>query len=233
MCALCLIAILVSLIADKTLANCWEIPSKYTLHSKGYNSNLLQSKLPSAGAHAASRSLMSCVSCCRFLVSVSLRSCWTCGLFSLFTLSFFFTLLGCFLCFPAILKDALQRSMMWSVQQSAPLMVLVIRMSLMSRRLVMMKSIRCQCLDRGCIQVALWISGCSKSVFVMVSSSSEHRVSRRSPLEFSFPMPWGPSTDGHAVQLLTTWALKLPSKSNLSFFGVVWEYKNKTNKKPQ
>ena len=41
-------------------------------------------------------SLMSCVSCCRFLDRVSLRSCWTCRLFSWFTLSLFFTLLNCF-----------------------------------------------------------------------------------------------------------------------------------------
>ena len=70
-------------------------------------------------------------------------------------------------------------------------------MSILSRHLVMMKSIICQCLERGCIQMVLHSSFCLNMVFVTIISNSEHTTSRSSPLELHFPIPCLPMTKGH------------------------------------
>ncbi len=48
----------------------------------------------------------------------------------------------------------------WSVQHSAPLMARVMRTPLMSLHLTMMKSIKCQCLEQGCIHEVLYFAFC-------------------------------------------------------------------------
>ena len=52
---------------------------------------------------------------------------------------------------------------------------------------------RCQCLERGCIQVTRWISGCLKRVLVMVSPSSNEESAAEARLHFLAPGhgdPW-------------------------------------------
>ena len=100
-------------------------------------------------------------------------------------------LVPCLLCFCHILKATFDLSIWWSVQQLAPPLARVLWTSILSRHLVMMKSIICQCLERGYIQVVLHSSFCLNMVFVTISSNSEHRSS---PLEFHFPIPCLPMT---------------------------------------
>ena len=99
-------------------------------------------------------------------------------------------------------------------------MARVLWMSILSRHLVMMKSIICQCLERGCIQVVLRSSFCLNMVFVTISSNSEHRASRSSPLELHFPIPCLPMTKGHLSSSLPILALKSPISSSLSVRGM-------------
>ena len=54
-----------------------------------------------------------------------------------------------------ILKATFDLSIWWSVQQLDPLMAGTLWMSILSRHLVVMKSIICQCPERGCTQVVL------------------------------------------------------------------------------
>ena len=96
----------------------------------------------------------------------------------------------------------------------------VLWMSILSRHLVMMKSIICQCFKRGCIQVVLRSSFCLNMVFVTVSSNSEHRARRSSPLELHFPIPCLPITKGHFSLSLPILALKSPISSSLSVRGI-------------
>ena len=95
-------------------------------------------------------------------------------------------------------------------------MARVLWISILSRHLVMMKSIICQCLERGCIQVVLRSSFCLNMVFVTISSNSEHRASRSSPLELHFPIPCLPMTKGHLSLSLPILALKSHISSSLS-----------------
>ena len=94
-------------------------------------------------------------------------------------------------------------------------MARVLWMSTLSRHLVMMKSIICQCLERGCIQVVLHSSFCLNMVFVTISSNSEHRASRSSPLELHFPIPCLPMTTDHLSFSLPILALKSSIKHEL------------------
>ena len=65
----------------------------------------------------------------------------------------------------------------------------------MSWQLVIDKSIRCKCLECGCIKVALWITSCLLTVLVIVNFSSEHRVSNSCPFDFYFPILCGSNSD--------------------------------------
>ena len=99
-------------------------------------------------------------------------------------------------------------------------MARVLWMSILTRHLVMTKSIICQCLERGCIQVVLRSSFCLNIVFINISSNSEHRASRKSPLELHFPIPCLPMTKGHLPLSLPILALKFPISSRLSVRGM-------------
>ena len=98
-------------------------------------------------------------------------------------------------------------------------------MSILSRHLVMMKSIICQCPERGCVQMVLRSSFCLNMVFVTISSNSEHRVSRSSPLEMHFPIPCLPMTKGHLSLFLPILALKSPISSSLFVWQVPFNSK--------
>ena len=76
-------------------------------------------------------------------------------------------------------------------------MTRVLWMSISSRHVVMMKSIICQCLERGCIQMVLRSSFSLNMVFITISSNSQQRACRSSPLEFQFPISCLPMTKGH------------------------------------
>ena len=52
-----------------------------------------------------------------------------------------------------ILKMTLDLNIWWSVPQFDPRIVRVLQISILSRHLVMMKSIICPCRERGCVQV--------------------------------------------------------------------------------
>ena len=130
--------------------------------------------------------------CCRAAhsssgVEFSFSSHWAralsicCSRLSLVVLSFaVLSLVGlsvpCLLCFCRILKATFDLSIWCSVQQFAPRMTRVLWMPILSRHIVMMKSIICQGLEPGCIQVVLCSSFCLNMVFVTISSNSEHRV---------------------------------------------------------
>ena len=152
-------------------------------------------------------------------ISCSKLSLWLVVL-SFAVLSLVGLLVPCLLCFCRILKATFDLSIWWSVQQFAPRMARVLWMSILSRHLVMMKSIICQCLERGCIQVVLRSSFCLNMVFVTISSNSEHRASRSSPLELHFPIPCLPMTKGHLSFSLPILALKSPISSSLSVRGM-------------
>ena len=124
------------------------------------------------------------------------------------------------LCFCRILKVTFDLSIWRSVQLLAPRMARVRWMSILSRHLVMMKSIICQCLERYCIQVVLRSSFCLNMMFVTISSNSEQRASRSSPLELHFPIPCLPMTKGHLSLSLPILALKYPISSSLSVRGI-------------
>ncbi|KAK2182344.1 hypothetical protein NP493_358g04031 [Ridgeia piscesae] len=57
-------------------------------------------------------------------------------------------------------------------------------------------------------------------VFVTISSNSERRASRSSPLELHFPIPCLPMTKGHLSFSLPILALKSPISSYLSILGM-------------
>ena len=99
-------------------------------------------------------------------------------------------------------------------------MIRILWMSILSRRLVMMKSIICQCLEPRCFHVVLRSSFCLNTVFVTISSYSEHIASRSSPLELNFPIPCLPMTKGHLSFFLAILALKSPISSSLSVRGM-------------
>ncbi|KAK2183688.1 hypothetical protein NP493_300g03047 [Ridgeia piscesae] len=86
----------------------------------------------------------------------------------------------------------------------------------LSRHLVMMKSIICQCLERGFLRSSF----CLNMMFVTISSNSEHSASRSSPLELHFPIPCLPMTKGHLSFFLPILALKSPISSSLSVRGM-------------
>ena len=92
----------------------------------------------------------------------------------------------------------------------------VLWMSILSRHLMMMKSVM-----KGCIQVVLRSSFCLNMVFVTISSNSDHRVSRSSPLQLHFPIPCLLITKGHLSLSLPNLALKSPISSSLSVPGLV------------
>ncbi|KAK2187094.1 hypothetical protein NP493_179g00028 [Ridgeia piscesae] len=56
--------------------------------------------------------------------------------------------------------------------------------------------------------------------FVTISSNSEHRASRSSPLELHFPIPYLPMTKGYLSLSLPILALKSPISSSLSVRGM-------------
>ena len=126
----------------------------------------------------------------------------------------------CLLCFSRMLKATFDLSIWWSVQQFAPRIARVLWMSILSRHLVIMKSIICQCFERGCIQVVLRSSFWLNMVFVTVSTNSEHRANRSWPLELHFPIPCLPITKGHLSLSLPILALKSPISRSLSVWGM-------------
>ena len=128
-------------------------------------------------------------------------------------------LVPCLLCFCRILKATFDLSIWWSVQQLVSV-VRVLWMSILSRHLVMMKSIICQCLERRCTHVVLRSSFCLNMVFATISSNSEHRASRSSPLELHFPIPCLPMTKGHLSLSLPILALNSSISSTLSVRGM-------------
>ena len=110
-----------------------------------------------------------------------------------------------------------------SVRQFAPRIVRVLQMSILSRHLVMMKSIICLCRERGCAQVVLCASFCLNIVLVTIRSNSVHSANRSSPLEFHFPIPYLPKAEGHLSCSLPILALKSPFSRSLFGIGDVSE----------
>ena len=99
--------------------------------------------------------------------------------------------------FLRILKIALDLNIWCSVTQFSPRILRVLQMSILSRHLVMMKSIICPCRERGYVQVVLCASFCLNMVFATIRSNSVHSVNRSSPLELHFPIPYFSKAEGH------------------------------------
>ena len=96
-----------------------------------------------------------------------------------------------------LLKITLDFRTWWSVPQFAPRIVLVLQMSILSRHLLMMKSIIFPCRERGCIQVVLCASFCLN----MVLSLSD-RTQCIVPIEarrwnYISRSPYLPKAEGH------------------------------------
>ena len=121
--------------------------------------------------------------------------------------------------FSLILKITLDLNIWWSVTQFAPSIVRVLQMSILSRHLVMMKSIIYPCRERGCVQVVLCAS-CLNMVLVTMSSNSVHSANRSSPLESHFPIPYLPKAEGHLSFSLLILVLKSPISRRLSVLGM-------------
>ena len=112
----------------------------------------------------------------------------------------------------------------WSVPQFAPRIVLVLQMSILSRYLVMMKSIICPCRKRGCVQVVLCASFCLNMVLVTIRSNSVHSANRSSPLELHSRChicPWLWATC-HFLFLSLHWSIL--SAGACRYWGCFWVY---------
>ena len=107
-----------------------------------------------------------------------------------------------------------------AVPQFAPRIVRVLQMSILSRHLVMMKSIICPCRERGCVHVVLCASFCLNMVLVTIRSNSVHSANRSSPLELHFSNPYLPKAEGHLSFSLPILALKSPISRSLSVLGM-------------
>ena len=119
-----------------------------------------------------------------------------------------------------ILKMTLDLNIWWSVPQLAPRIVRVPQMSILSRHLVMMKSIICPCRERGYVQVVLCASFCLNMVLFTIRSNSVHSANRSSPLELHFPIPYLPKAEGYLSFSLPILALKSPISRSLSVLGL-------------
>ena len=108
----------------------------------------------------------------------------------------------------------------WSVPQFAPRIVCVLQMSILSRHLVMMKSIICPCREPGCVQVVLCASFCLNMVLVTIRSNSVHSANRSPPLELHFLIPHLPKAEGHLSFSLPIFALKSPISRSLSVLAM-------------
>ena len=81
-------------------------------------------------------------------------------------------------------------------------------------------SMRCQCLDRGCIQDVLFRFGSLKTVLIINKSCSEHFLRSRRPLLLHLPTPSEPITPSQVWWSVRTLALKSPRRMSLSVRGV-------------
>ena len=80
--------------------------------------------------------------------------------------------------------------------------------------LVMTKSIKCQCMERGCIHDVLFRWGRRNTVFVMSNSCSTQVLSSNSPLLLHFPTPFFPRTPSQVTWSVSTLALKFPRRNS-------------------
>ena len=110
----------------------------------------------------------------------------------------------------------LDTSSLWSVQQSAPHIALATLTSCVSFLLVMTQSIKCQCLERGCIQDVLFRRNRRNTMFVLSNSCSAQVLSSSSPLLLHFPTSLFPRTLSQAVWSVPTLALKSPRRNSFS-----------------
>lgn len=102
----------------------------------------------------------------------------------------------------------------WSVLHFVLCIALVVRTLLLSCWRVMIKSMRCHCLDWKCIHVFLYLSACLKTVFMISSSCSAHLFSSRCLL-LSLITPLC------SLLLFPTLVLKSPRRMSMSMAGVV------------
>ena len=122
-------------------------------------------------------------------------------------------------CVGAMLSLRIDQTNLWSVQHSALCISQVILTSWTSLCLSITKSIRCHCLDLGCIQVVLYLSAWQKMVLLMHSMCSAHLPSRSRPLCSGFPH-CGARTAFQLLLTLPTLALKSPKIMSLSLGDV-------------
>ena len=80
---------------------------------------------------------------------------------------------------------------------------------------------RCQCLDRGCIQDVLFRFGRLKTVLVISRSCSAHFLRSRRPLLLHLPTPSEPITHSQVWWSVPTLALKSPRRISVSARSVV------------
>ena len=81
-------------------------------------------------------------------------------------------------------------------------------------------SMRCKCLDRGCIQHVLFRFGSLKTALVINTSCSAHFLRSRRPLLLHLPTPSEPITLSQVWWSVPTLALKSPRRMSLSERGV-------------
>ena len=117
---------------------------------------------------------------------------WTVESFSFATSSRFIIFSLCGLLIGLMCNLVFETISRWSVQQPAPHLSFVTYTSRRSLDLTMMKSIRCQCLVRGCIQDVLLRVVNRKIVLVIVSPWDMQVFRSRKPLLLHLPIPWWP-----------------------------------------
>ena len=124
----------------------------------------------------------------------------------------FGTFLHCGRCAGCMRRLSLLTTSLWSAKQSAPHIVFVTLTSCLSFLHTMIYSMRCQCLERGCIHDVLLQVGRRKTVLVISSSCSAHFVKRRKSLLLHFPTPSVPITPSQVWWSVPTIALKSPRR---------------------
>ena len=103
-------------------------------------------------------------------------------------LIFFLLVFGRLRCLEARQMSMTDQTRRWSIKHATvPCMTRVMRTSFRSRERTMKKSKRCQCFDRGCIHVVMYMFLCRNRVLVITRSCSALWRNRRVPFELAFP----------------------------------------------
>ena len=141
--------------------------------------------------------------------------------FSLATLNLFICSALCVRLAALLVRNTEVLTIRWSDQD---VVARITRDNLMlqrSRCLVRTKSIRCQWLERGCIQLPSYLSACWKTVLVSTRLYVIQNSSSNEPFAFLLPIPWWPRILFHTLKSLPTLPFKSPIMNSWCLIGTV------------